>query len=57
MNSLIIDKKNEIPESFKKYGDLLCSEFKFEKIMALLENKRTEFYKPIGIDLHRIKCQ
>ena len=54
---ILIDKKNEIPESFKKYSDLLCPEFKFEKIMALLENKKTEFCKPIGINLHRIQCK
>ena len=54
---ILIDKKNKIPESFIKYSDLLCKEFKFDKIVALLENRSTEFCKPIGIKLHRIKCQ
>ena len=53
---ILINEKNKIPESFKKYGDLLCSEFKSEQITALLENKKNKFCQPIGTNLHRIKC-
>ena len=53
---VLLDKKNKIPESFNKYGDSLCKKFKFDKIVKLLEGKKTEFCKPMGINLHRIKC-
>ena len=54
---VLLSKANKIPESFKKYGDLLCDEFNFKNISTLLENKCTKFSKPIGIELHRIKCK
>ena len=54
---ILIDKKNKIPKSFKKYSDLLCKEFKLDKILTLLENRGTEFCEPIGITLQRIQCQ
>ena len=53
---ILLDKTNKIPESFKKYGDLLCNEFKFKKISDLLENKCSNFSQPMGIKLKRIKC-
>lgn len=53
---ILIDQNSKIPDSFKKYSDTLIKTFELKKIIKLIEGIGSEYCKPTGIKLHRIKC-